>query len=79
MGMTPTFALQKKQRITLARGLDVNANARFHAVLERARETNAYWVEKANIDCTEEIAARMDESKEYPLKSDEVRRRGHVI
>jgi len=41
----------------------MNANDRFHAILERSRETNAYWVEKAIIECTEEMIARMEDGK----------------
>ena len=37
----------------------MSASERFNAILERSRETEAYWVEKAIIECTEEMIERM--------------------
>ena len=57
--MPPFEAKNKSRRNAFARELDMNANDRFNAILERSKESNAYWVEKAIIECTEEMIARM--------------------
>lgn len=41
----------------------MNTSERFNAILERSRENDAYWVEKAIIECTEEMIARMEEDE----------------
>lgn len=38
----------------------MKAKDRFNEILERSRETNAYWIEKAIVECTEEMIARME-------------------
>ncbi|MDZ8118184.1 helix-turn-helix transcriptional regulator [Pontiella agarivorans] len=40
----------------------MNASDRFNAIQEQARETDTYWVEKAIIECTEEMVARMEDA-----------------
>lgn len=39
----------------------MNSSDRFNAILERSKETATYWVEKAIIECTEDIIARMED------------------